>query len=408
MTESGHFDILVVGGGMTGSALALGLARQGWLVGLVEAGQLAAITAAPEAVTSVDDYEPRVSAISAASKGVLDALGVWSSVARERHCNYQGMTVWDGDGTGRIHFDAHELHVPELGTIVENRILVRALFQALADSPVTVLDGVQVTAMAATPQGRTLTLADGRSLTASLVVAADGANSRLRQWAGLPTREWDYDQQAIVCTVRTAQSHQRTAWQRFSPTGPLAFLPLASGEAGDDHFCSIVWSQDTLEAKRLLTLNDADFTQALEAAIERQLGAIEAVSRRSAFPLRQRHAKDYVGDHFVLVGDAAHTIHPLAGQGANLGYSDVRVLLDELAQARRNGLAASDALVLARYQRRRKGDNLTMMAAMEGFKQLFARDELPLRWLRNTGMRWLDRAGPLKQRIAAEAMGLHH
>lgn len=408
MTEAGKFDVLVVGGGMTGSALALGLARQGWQVALVEAAQLATITAAPGTVTSVDDYEPRVSAISAASKRLLDGLGVWATVARERHCDYRGMTVWDGDGTGRIHFDAQELQVPELGTIVENRILVRALFQALADSSVVVLDGVQVTAMTAMPGGRTLTLADGRCLSASLVVAADGANSRLRQWAGLPTREWDYDQQAIVCTVRTAQKHQHTAWQRFSPTGPLAFLPLASDEAGDDHYCSIVWSQDTLEAKRLLTLSNADFTLALETAIECQLGAIEAVSRRSAFPLRQRHAKDYVGDHFVLVGDAAHTIHPLAGQGANLGYSDVRVLLEELVQARRSGLSASDALVLARYQRRRKGDNLTMMAAMECFKQLFARDELPLRWLRNTGMRWLDRAGPLKQRIAAEAMGLHH
>ncbi|MDX1458321.1 MAG: UbiH/UbiF/VisC/COQ6 family ubiquinone biosynthesis hydroxylase [Marinobacter sp.] len=408
MTDSGHFDILVVGGGMTGSALALGLAQQGWQVGLVEAGQVAGIIEPPVPVSSVHEFEPRVSAISAASKRLLATLGIWASVARERHCDYRGMTVWDGDGTGRIHFDAHDLQVSELGTIVENRVLVRALFQALLDSPVTVLDGARVLGMTADGLGRTLALADGRSLTASLVVAADGAQSRLRQWAGLPTREWDYDQQAIVCTVRAAQSHQHTAWQRFSTTGPLAFLPLGSDDRSDDHYCSIVWSQDTAEARRLLALDDAAFTAALEAAIEQQLGTIEAVSRRFAFPLRQRHAKDYVCDHFALLGDAAHTIHPLAGQGANLGYGDVRVMLEEMAQARQRGLSPSDPLVLARYQRRRKGDNLTMMAAMEGFKQLFARDELPLRWLRNTGMRWLDRAGPLKQRIAAEAMGLHH
>ena len=253
--------------------------------------------------------------------------------------------------------------------------------------------------------GVRLRLADGRVLAADLVVAADGAHSRLRHWVGLATREWDYDQQAIVCTVRTAQSHRFTAWQRFSPSGPLAFLPLLS-ESGDEHFCSIVWSQDTEEARRLMALDEAAFASELERAIERELGAVELVSRRFAFPLRQRHAKDYVAPGFALVGDAAHTIHPLAGQGANLGYSDVRALLDELSRARKAGLGAADELMLARYQRRRKGENLTMMAAMEGFKQLFARDELPLRWVRNTGLRWLNQLGPVKNRIAAEAMGL--
>ena len=248
-------------------------------------------------------------------------------------------------------------------------------------------------------------LADGRRPGARLVVAADGAHSRLRQWVGLPTREWDYDQQAIVCTVRTAQSHGYTAWQRFSRTGPLAFLPLLN-EQGDEHFCSIVWSQDTGEARRLMALDDTGFRAELEHAIEQALGPVEQVSRRVAFPLRQRHAKEYVAEGFALVGDAAHTIHPLAGQGANLGYGDVRVLLDELARARQAGMNPADDLLPARYQRRRKGENLAMMAAMEGFKQLFARDEPALRWLRNAGMRWLDGLGPVKNRMAAQAMGL--
>lgn len=397
-----QFDILVVGGGMIGSALALGLSRQGWQVGLIEGAPAASLMAPAEPANSVDDFEPRVSAISLASQRLLEELGAWPKVQASRHCGYREMTVWDGDGTGRIHFDAAELHARSLGTIVENRNIVRALFESLSDSSVQLLDGVRVKAWS---RGQGVELEDGRRLAARLVVGADGALSRLRQWSGLATREWDYGQQAIVCTVRTSQNHRYTAWQRFSPTGPLAFLPLLN-EAGDEHFCSIVWSQDTLEARRLMALETESFRKELEAAIERELGEVLAVSRRFAFPLRQRHAKDYIADGLALVGDAAHTIHPLAGQGANLGYGDVRALLEELERARELGLAPDDASVLARYQRRRKGENLTMMAAMEGFKQLFARDELPVRWLRNTGMRWLNQLAPLKNRIAAEAMGI--
>lgn len=406
MIDSADFDILVVGGGMIGSAAALGLSRQGWRVGLVEGQPRDALIADIEPATAVNDFEPRVSALSPASQRLLDQLGVWAGVRKGRHCGYQAMTVWDGDGTGRIHFEAAELQAESLGTIVENRAVVKALFQEILDSPVELIDGVTVSGWWQDTNLSGVRLDDGRALGASLVIAADGPNSRLRQWAGLPTREWDYDQQAIVCTVKTAQSHRSTAWQRFSQTGPLAFLPLLN-EHADTHFCSIVWSQDTAEARRLMALDDAAFAAELEAAIERELGAVESVSERFAFPLRQRHAKDYVAAGIALVGDAAHSIHPLAGQGANLGYSDVRALLAELSRSKSAGLSPANAAVLARYQRRRKGENLAMMGAMEGFKQLFARDELPVRWLRNTGLRWFDRLGPVKHRIAAQAMGLN-
>jgi 2-octaprenylphenol hydroxylase len=405
MSEPRVFDILVVGGGMIGSALALGLSRQGWQVGLVESGHRDTFLQAPCPAGGVADFEPRVSAISVASQRLLESLGVWQMIARGRHCPYQDMIVWDSDGTGRIHFEAAELQAQALGTIVENRSVVRALFDALANSAVELIDGVKVTGWWQDNGQRGVRLDDGRVLTADFVAAADGGQSRLRQWAGLPTREWDYDQQAIVCTVRTAQSHRYTAWQSFSPTGPLAFLPLIT-EAGDEHFCSIVWSQDTGEARRLMELKDDAFRAELELAIGRELGKVDSVSRRFSFPLRQRHAKDYIARGFALIGDAAHTIHPLAGQGANLGYGDVRVLLAELARAKELGLNPGHNLVLARYQRRRKGENLAMMTAMEGFKQLFARDELPVRWLRNAGMRWLNDLGPVKNRIAAKAMGL--
>ena len=406
MSKTKNFDILVAGGGMIGSALALGLSRQGWSVGLVEIADHETLVQAPDPVVTVADFEPRVSAISVASQQLLEQLGVWSEVTEGRHCPYQTMTVWDGDGTGRIQFEAAELQARALGTIVENRSIVRALFNALEKSQVELIEGARITGCKRLSDGFTVDLEDGRSLSADLLVGCDGANSRLRQWVGLPTREWDYDQQAIVCTVKTSQSHRFTAWQRFSMTGPLAFLPLLP-ECGDEHFCSIVWSQDTAEARRLMALGDTEFTAELERAIECELGAVESVSSRFAFPLRQRHAKDYIAPGFALVGDAAHTIHPLAGQGANLGYGDVRTMLDELLRAKSAGLSPANELVLARYQRRRKGENLAMMAAMEGFKQLFGRDELPVRWLRNTGLRWLNQVGPVKNRIAAEAMGLH-
>ncbi|MCL1478252.1 MAG: UbiH/UbiF/VisC/COQ6 family ubiquinone biosynthesis hydroxylase [Marinobacter sp.] len=404
-------DIMIVGGGMVGSALALGLAQQGWQIVLVEASPLASLQTAAEPATGVDDFEPRVSAISMASQRLLEGLGAWAEVAAGRHCPYQVMTVWDAEGTGRIEFDAAEMRAEALGTIVENRHIVRALFNALEASPATIISGAKVAGWLANgPNGEGgdapgIRLEDGQQLRARLVVAADGAQSQLRQLVGLPTREWDYDQQAIVATVRSKQLHHYTARQSFSCTGPLALLPLQA-DNGDEHFCSIVWSQDTLEARRLMALDDVAFNAELARAIELPADSIEAISRRFAFPLRQRHAMDYTAPGFALVGDAAHSIHPLAGQGANLGYGDVAVLLEELKRARKLDLNPGDALVLGRYQRRRKSENLAMMAAMEGLKQLFGRDELPLRWLRNQGMNWLNQLAPLKNRLAAEAMGL--
>ncbi|MFW5824488.1 MAG: FAD-dependent monooxygenase, partial [Marinobacter sp.] len=267
-----HFDIMVVGGGMTGSALALGAARQGWQVALVETAPVAKLVAPPEPALAVDDFEPRVSALSLASQRLLEDLGAWQEATATRHCPYTAMDVWDGEAIGRIRFEASELGVPALGTIIENRHLVRGLFRRVEEADLLCLDGHSVTALTPVSEGWQLSLSDEQVHTATLVVGADGAQSRVRQWAGLPTREWDYDQQAIVCTVRTARDHDHTAWQRFSATGPLAFLPLQS-DAPDDsgQFCSIVWSQDTLRARQLLELDDGDFRAALTRALEGRL-----------------------------------------------------------------------------------------------------------------------------------------
>ena len=401
-------DVVIVGGGLVGGALALALSELPLRIAVVESQpREVALQCAAEA-GSVDGFEPRVSALTEGTRQLLADLGAWPSVTRSRCCPYRHMRVWDAEGTGSIHFDAAELQMPQLGTIVENRFVVRALVEAIEGRDnIQWLDGQYVRQWRATPEGGAVMLPDGHWLEASLVVGADGANSRIRQWAGLATREWDYDQQAIVCTAKLSHSHEFTAWQRFMATGPIAYLPLRN-ESGDDHYVSIVWSQDVGEAARLMNLEDADFAAELAAALEHRLGEVAAVSKRHALPLRQRHAKDYVRDGLALVGDAAHTIHPLAGQGVNLGFADVAVLADEIRRGCERGLGPGSIHGLRRYQRRRKAENLSLMAAMEGFKQLFGRDELPLRWLRNAGMRWLDGQSLLKNRVAAEAMGVTH
>jgi 2-octaprenylphenol hydroxylase len=247
-------------------------------------------------------------------------------------------------------------------------------------------------------------LEDGDSLQASLVVAADGAESKVRGMMGFHTREWDYHHRAIVATVQVERPHRETAWQRFLPSGPLAFLPLPG--APGQHCCSIVWSLRDELVDPLLALDDTAFCAALTQAFEGRLGDVLASSPRYAFPLRQRHAVDYVQSGVALVADAAHTIHPLAGQGINLGLQDVAVLAEEILGGWQRGTAPGQLELLRRYQRRRKGENLLMMTAMEGFKRLFEQQSLPVRWLRNAGMRGVGQLGPLKQQLIRRAMGL--
>lgn len=406
MTE--RTQIAIVGGGMVGAALALALSRLELNVTVIEPQPRESLLHPADPVESVHDFEPRVSALTESTRQLLTDLGAWPMIESARHCAYRQMRVWDADGTGSIHFDAADLQTQRLGTIVENRFVLSALIQAMEHSPgIRWLDSEHVRQWRPTSTGSAVMLGNGRWLEASLVIGADGANSRIRQWAGLATREWDYDQQAIVCTARLENAHQHTAWQRFMSTGPVAYLPMAN-EQGSDRFVSIVWSQDVPESARLMNLDDGAFAMELGDALENVLGDVQEISKRHAIPLRQRHAREYIRPGVALVGDAAHTIHPLAGQGVNLGFADVAVLADEMRRAQDRGLNPAHLSALQRYQRRRKVENLSLMAAMEGFKQLFGRDEMPLRWLRNTGMRWLDGQTFIKNRIASEAMGMSH
>jgi 2-octaprenylphenol hydroxylase len=255
---------------------------------------------------------------------------------------------------------------------------------------------------------RRLTLASGEQISATLVVGADGANSKVRQLAGLPTREWDYPHHALVTRVKVTQAHQNTAWQRFTEDGILAFLPLltAPEEGPDAHYCSIVWSCPKAQAEAMQQVSEAEFCLALSRAFESRLGAVIATDQRHVIPLRQRHAKRYVQSGLALVGDAAHTIHPLAGQGVNLGFLDVAALVETLAHAQGHGDDIASLKVLEKYQTQRRGDNLRMMTLMESFSRLFGNQHPMLSLLRNTGMNWVQKLSPIKQHLAQQAMGV--
>lgn len=397
-----EYQVVIVGGGMVGSALAAGLANSDISVALIEPNNP---NQPPLNIVNCSDFDTRVSAITAQSEALLAKLGVWSLIPTARKSAYQGMTVWDADGTGEVNFNANELSVPCLGTIVENREVVWALQQVVEQA--SNIDIIRDTVTHIDNQdGQGLTpvfLSSGKTLNTQLLVGADGALSRIKQWGEFASCEWDYQHQALVATIELEKSHQETAWQRFRSEGPLALLPLAGV---NDKTCSIVWSTNDEECQQLLSLNDEEFCTQLGLAFEQRLGQIVNVGPRFAFPLRQRRAKNYVVPGIALIGDAAHTIHPLAGQGVNLGFKDVAALSEELLRAHKSGLGLGELASLQRYQRRRQADNLIMMAAMEGFKRLFSADQPIIRLLRNQGMRLFNRTAGVKQHVVMQAMGL--
>ncbi len=392
-------DLLIVGAGMVGSALALALQDSGLEVLLLDGSPLSVKPFDAEAA-----FEPRVSALSAASQRILERLGVWDGIAARRSSPYTDMHVWDGSGTGQIHFSASSVHAEVLGHIVENRVVQDALLDRLHDCDLGMLANARLEQMRRSGDDWLLTLADGRQLRAPLVIAADGANSAVRRLTGMATREWDYMHHAIVTSVRSSQPHQSTAWQRFTDHGPLAFLPLERD--GQQDWCSIVWSTTPSEAERLMALDEAGFCRELERAFEGRLGEVISADPRLCVPLRQRHAKRYVAEGLALIGDAAHTIHPLAGQGVNLGFLDAAVLAEVLLQAAERGERLADVKVLSRYERRRMPHNLALMAAMEGFERLFQADRLPVRWLRNAGLKLVEQMPEAKALFVREALGL--
>jgi 2-polyprenylphenol 6-hydroxylase len=393
-TAGQRFDLIVVGGGMVGAAFALACSGKGLSMALVE-------TRAPERDWPPGGVDLRVSALSRASQRMLERLGAWGRIEALGASPYREMQVWDALGGGSIHFDSADLGEPDLGHIVENRVTQLALWERLEQAPdLTLVCPAAIVGLERSGSGTRLFLGDGRNVQARLLVAADGRDSLVRELAGIATQGWEYGQRAIVATVVPSDRHRETAWQRFLPTGPLGILPLEDGR------CSIVWSASDDRAAELMALGDEAFSAALTEAAEGRLGQLRLDGPRASVALRLQHAERYVEPGLALIGDAAHALHPLAGQGVNLGFLDAAELADALdhALSRRRDIAA--LWTLRRYERARRGENLAMLAAMDGFKRLFGSALAPVARVRSLGLAAVDRVAPVKRRLMERALGL--
>jgi len=388
------YDVLIIGGGMVGSALACALGDT--------ALKVAVLDRAPAATPAGDGYDQRVSAMTLASQALFENVGAWEGMTRRRVSPVREMRIWDAGGSGSIHFNAAEIGEACLAWIIENSVIQAALVERLHQyTNVHYLCPVEAADIALADDGANVTLQDGRRLRARLLVGADGADSTVRRAAGIETQSLNLNQKGIVATVTTEKPHGQVARQRFLVTGPLAFLPL-----DEPHTCSIVWSADTMRADQLLALDNAAFMSELQQTFGEPLGKIQTIGPRAGFPLALSHAKAYTAPHLALVGDAAHTVHPLAGQGVNLGFLDAaalaEVLLDAVAKQKEIGAHA----VLRRYERWRKGDNLAMISVTGGFRYLFGNDLPGVRQLRNLGLDLTNTVTPMKNLIMRRASGL--
>jgi len=389
-----QFDVVIIGAGIVGATAACALGEAGVRVALVEARPLAS-----DADHGVRDA--RVFAITRASQRIFEALGVWERIMARGAYPFSDMEVWDAGGTGVIHFDCADIGEPCLGHMIEPRIIHAALLERLRSiAAITLFCPAQFTDITIDEAAVSVNLDDGSTMNAALIAAADGARSPLRERLGIPTRMHDYRQSSLVARVATEFPHQATARQRFLPGGPLAFLPM------EENWSSIVWTLPTAGIAGMLALERDIFHAALGQAFDLRLGRIVDSERRESFPLMRLHAEHYVRERVALMGDAAHAIHPLAGQGVNLGLLDAAVLAEVVLAARSCGGDPGSLSVLRRYERWRRGDNLLMMSAMDGFSVLFGNELGPVRWLRNFGLSMVNAAGPAKDLLMRHAAGL--
>ena len=426
MSRRGESDVIVVGAGAVGAALALGLARDGFDVAIVEARE-------PARWSAHDEADLRVVALAPDARELFDDLGVWTTIASSRVGPYRHMHVWDALAPGELHFDAAERGEAALGWIVENRLIQSALWSALHDEPscesgkcgsggsrdasapglprsksgsiaasaapaaasarVRTHCPGEVAEIEDAADGVTATLADGTRLRARLLVAAEGAESSVRNTLGLAFEGRDYGQRAVVANVATERSHEGTAWQRFQPGGPLAFLPLADGR------CSIVWSLPEAEAARVLALDDDAFRRELGCALDFRLGAVVGSGPRAAFPLRLRLAERFVHGRCVLAGDAAHVVHPLAGQGMNLGLRDVACLRRVLGDARMRGADIGAPHVLRRYERERRGETVIAAHGLDAIERVYRSASMPLAAMRGAALSLAGRVAPIRRTL---------
>ena len=392
------FDVIIVGAGVIGTVMASLLAARG----LTAANRIGVIAdRLPEGARGDADWDLRVFALSRASERILKMCGIWNVLPPNRVSAYQRMCVWDAageaGGKGSLTFDSAELAEPNLGFIADGSSLQRACLQAARQAGVSFIEA-SLGSVEVGEEGVRVRLTDGRELSSDFLIGADGPDSRTRELLGIETAGHAYWQDALVAHVRTAKSHQATAWQRFLPTGPLAFLPLPDGRS------SIVWSAALPEAKRLRGLDAAAFGAALTAASGAVLGECVLTTGVAGFPLRLQYALEYARPRAVLVGDAAHVVHPLAGQGLNLGLLDCAVLAEVLGE--RSGKAFGEFTVLRRYERRRRSENLLSSAALDGLERLFSASHPISAASRSAGLGAIGKLPLIKRHLARRALGM--
>ncbi len=392
MSRRGVLDAVVVGGGVVGTACALALAREGLQVALVEGRE-----ASP---WSAQRPDLRVFAFAHDNAALLETLGVWPQVTQARAHPYLRMRVWDAAGGGELAFDADALGRRELGWIVENGLLVDRLWSALPAAGVHLHCPARVESMEQDERGVRLRLDDGRRIDAAVAIAADGGESTLRTLAGLDVSRHDYGQRGVVGYVDSERPNEATAWQRFLDTGPLAVLPV------DKHRSSIVWTLPDAEAERVLALDDEAFGRELTNAFAGRLGAMRLASPRAAFPLRRQLASDYVAGRVLVLGDAAHVVHPLAGQGVNLGLRDVAGLRDLVRDARQRRADWTAPHRLRRWARVRRSDNTVAAYGFDAINKVFSNDEMHLTLARGALLGLAGRMPPLLSLFWKRASGL--
>jgi 2-octaprenyl-3-methyl-6-methoxy-1,4-benzoquinol hydroxylase len=389
---SDQFDVLIVGGGMVGAAVACALGDSDLKVALVE-------QVMPETFATEQPHDLRVSALSIASQQILATVGAWDAIVKMRSCPFKRMRVWETAGDTEFNSDA--IDYDALGYIVENRVTQLALLErAQQFANVEFLCPETIKQIRYSEGKGSVELTCGRTITAKVMVAADGGQSRLRQTVGLGVTSWDYQQHAMVIYVETGYEQQDITWQRFVPTGPQAFLPLTG------NYGSIVWYNTPDEVRRLKALPEVDLLAELMETFPKCLGKINAVLGVASFPLKRQHAQEYVKQGVALVGDAAHMINPLAGQGVNIGLLDAAMLAEVLVEADAKGKNIADLSVLKRYERLRRNENLKMMTVMDVFYRVFSNKVTPIKFLRNLSLGLAERITPLKNKVMRGAMGL--
>lgn len=398
--SANSFNVVIIGAGVAGLTLASRLrnsAPPSFRIAVVDAGML------PQSYDP-DAVALRVSAISPKSAHVFRECGVWTDIVDRRAAPFKAMCVWDAhsrwDSGDAVNFRSDELETEVLGYIVENDLIRCTLAGQLAQMQVALNTGTHVNGLEFGARAVQVLLADGERLSAELVVGADGAQSLVRQLAGIRATQWDYQQRAFVTHVKSAKTHLDTAWQRFTDAGPVALLPLADGRS------SIVYSTDPGEARQLVDLDEAAVGRRLTAVSDGVLGNLQVAAARASFPLAAAYASDYATERCVLIGDAAHRVHPLAGQGVNLGVADAHELAETIIAARAKGQDQGDLSVLRRYERARKASNELTLHSLDALHRLFSNQAMSVAELRRAGLWIFDRAAPLKRRAARHAMGL--